>query len=241
QPPADPRTCGGGETDGRDEEGGEGDDAPPEVAGRRVERRVQQDGRDEERERQVGLDLELGACRNEGQRGAGDREERRIRNPDTPRDPGQDHRSEEERQRRFEERHVRSLEDDGMISRRGSLPPCGRGTLAECLTTASLVTSMSAGTKRRAARWVTTGTARLASSCARPAVRPARPGRSHSSTVETVRTTSSWHRGVERPTIPDGIGTWSRIPTWRSRCGTRSSPSGPEPAHERTSGASGRS
>src|SRR5262249_29049656 len=185
QPPADPRNRCRGETDGHADGGRGRDYVLPEVARRRVERRVQQDGSDEERERQVGLDLELGARRDEGQRGAGNREERRIRDPDTPRDTGQDHRSEEERQRRFEERHVRSLErpahsrepgrrgrrwrgrpadlaEDVVASQRGSLPLCSRATLAECLTTASLVTSMSAGTKRRAARWVTTGTARTA-------------------------------------------------------------------------------
>ena len=110
QPPADPRNRRGGEPDGNDDEGRERDGVPPEVAGRRVECRVQQNGRDEERERQVGLDLELGARGHEGQRGAGDREERGIGNPDTPRDTGQDHRSEEERQRRFEQCHVRSVE-----------------------------------------------------------------------------------------------------------------------------------
>src|SRR5439155_23148509 len=59
---------------------------------------------------QIGLDLELGARGGEGQRGAGDREERGIGDPDTPGETGQDHRSEEERQSPFEEGHVRSLE-----------------------------------------------------------------------------------------------------------------------------------
>ena len=110
QPPADPRDRRGGQADGDDDEGHQWDDVPPEVAGRGVERRVQQDGGDEERERQIGLDLELGARGGEGQRGAGDREERGIGDPDTPRETGQDHRSEEERQSPFEEGHVRSLE-----------------------------------------------------------------------------------------------------------------------------------
>jgi hypothetical protein len=129
QTPPDPRNRRGGETDGNDDEGCERDDVPPEVAGRCVERRVQQDGGDEERKRQVGLDLELGTCRDEGQRGAGDREQRGIGNPDTPRDTGQDHRSEEECQRRFEECHVRSLECSpnlGEAARRGSPPSMAR-------------------------------------------------------------------------------------------------------------------
>src|SRR5438034_292623 len=110
QTPDVPRDGGGGQADGDDDQGRERDDVPPEVAGRGVERRVQQGGGDEERERQIGLDLELGARGGEGQRGAGDREERGIGDPDTPRETGQDHRSEEERQSPFEEGHVRSLE-----------------------------------------------------------------------------------------------------------------------------------
>src|SRR5207244_8636857 len=46
----------------------------------------------------------------------------------------------------------------GRMRRMGSLPLRGRGTLAACLTKASLVTITSGSTKRRAARWVTTGT-----------------------------------------------------------------------------------
>jgi len=69
--------------------------------------RVQQDGGDEERERQIGLDLELGARGNEGQRRTGDREERGIGDPDTPGETGQDHRSEKKRQSPFEDGHVR--------------------------------------------------------------------------------------------------------------------------------------
>src|SRR5205807_8588503 len=73
QPPADPRDGRGGQPDGDDDQGRERDDVPPEVAGRGVERRVQQGGGDEERERQIGLDFEPGGRGGEGQRGAGDR------------------------------------------------------------------------------------------------------------------------------------------------------------------------
>src|SRR5438874_2696134 len=54
QPPADPRDGRGGQTNGDDDEGRERNDVPSQVAGRGVERRVQQDGGDEERERQIG-------------------------------------------------------------------------------------------------------------------------------------------------------------------------------------------
>ena len=110
QPPTDPRNRCRRETDGEDDQRHERDDVPPEVTRRGVECGVQQDGSDKEREGQIGLDLEVGTRGDEGQRGAGDREERGIRNPDTPGDAGQEHRSEEKRQRRFEERHVPSLE-----------------------------------------------------------------------------------------------------------------------------------
>src|SRR5207249_1260532 len=89
-----------------------------------------------------------------------------------------------------------------------SLPLRGRGSLAACLTTASLVTSTSDSTRPPAARWGTTGTARTASSCTRPPGSPARPGSSRSSTVGTAMTTSSWRRRVARRSTPDGTRTW---------------------------------
>lgn len=50
-----------------------------------------------------------GAASSSAQSTSSDREERGVGDPDTPRDGGEDHRSEEERQSRFEQRHGRSL------------------------------------------------------------------------------------------------------------------------------------
>src|SRR6185503_17558443 len=58
------------------------------------------------------------------------------------------------------DRSQRDLGEPSVIAWWGeSLRVRRRGTLGACLITASLVTSTSASTKRRAARWVTTGTA----------------------------------------------------------------------------------
>ena len=124
QPPTDPCNRCRRETDRDDHQRHERDDVPPEVARRGVERGVQQDGSDEEREGQIGLDLEVGARGDEGQRGAGDCEERGIRNPDTSGDTGQEHRPEEKRQRRFEERHYFPAARAARIASRtfGSMP-----------------------------------------------------------------------------------------------------------------------
>ena len=95
-----------GQRDGAD---GEAGDRPPvrsEVARRRIERGVQQHGRDEEGERELGVQDERRRARNERQACAGERHHRRVGSPDASGQRGEARTGEQQRDDDLEDVHA---------------------------------------------------------------------------------------------------------------------------------------
>ena len=78
----------------------------PEISRRRVVGGVEQDGRDEQRQRQLGSNGERGRARNEREDRAAERQEHRIRCADAPRRGCQQHGGEDQANESFEFPHV---------------------------------------------------------------------------------------------------------------------------------------
>ena len=78
----------------------------PEVVRRRVECRIEQRRRDEQRQSQLRLDHDVLRERQEGKPGAGERKERGIGDLEPPGYAGKKHGDEQERDRPFEQGHA---------------------------------------------------------------------------------------------------------------------------------------
>ena len=93
---------GGREPDGEDDQAGDRRPVVPEIPGRRVVRRIEQHGRDEERQRQFGRDGKRGRARKKREQRAAEREEHRIRRTDAARRGRQDDGRDEQTEKLFE-------------------------------------------------------------------------------------------------------------------------------------------
>jgi len=95
---------GGRESDREDDEAGQRGPVFPEISRRRVVGRIEQDGRDEERQRKLGGDGERRRPGKKGEQRAAEREEDRIRCADAARPGRQEDSREEETEKVFQPR-----------------------------------------------------------------------------------------------------------------------------------------
>ena len=97
---------GGRESDRDDDQARHRRPVVPEVSERRVVRRVEQYGRDEERQRELGRERERRRAWNEREQRTAERQEDRIRRSDAARCCRQDHGGDEETEKLFELPHM---------------------------------------------------------------------------------------------------------------------------------------
>ena len=97
---------GGRESDREDDQARHRRPVVPEISERRVVRRVEQYGGDEERQRQLGRERERRRDRNKREQRTAERQEHRIRCADAARRRRQDHGGDEETEKLFEFPHI---------------------------------------------------------------------------------------------------------------------------------------
>ena len=76
-----------------------------EVAGGRIEGRVEKDGRQEKRQCQLGFESDARCARSEGQYGAANGQQRRVRRADAPGQQRKNHRPDQDADNPFEDNH----------------------------------------------------------------------------------------------------------------------------------------
>lgn len=106
--PSDERDGSSGENDGAKRQQDERQPIAIEVAQRGVVSRVEKHGRDEQGERQFGIDLDGRRKRQEGDACAGQRQQGGIRNLETPRQRRQRDSNQQENKGQLEKRHASS-------------------------------------------------------------------------------------------------------------------------------------
>ena len=99
----------GREAHGNDDQAGDRRPVVPEIPRRCVVRRVEQDRRDEERQRELGQNRERRRAWNKREKGAADREKHRIGRADAARRRGQQRGGEDQANENFELSHVPAL------------------------------------------------------------------------------------------------------------------------------------
>ena len=96
----------GRESDREDDQARDRHPVVLEIPERRVVRRVEQYGGDEERQRKLGRERERRCCRNKREQRAAERQEYRIRRTDAARHARQDHGGDEQSEKLFEFPHT---------------------------------------------------------------------------------------------------------------------------------------
>ena len=104
---------GGRESDREDDQAGDRRPVVLEISERRVVRRVEQDGRDEKRQRELGRQRERRRAGNKREQRTAERQEHRIRCSDAARPRRQDHGGNEETEKLFEFPHRADLSRPG--------------------------------------------------------------------------------------------------------------------------------